>query len=245
MFRHCSTVWEAHSVIVTLCCTSRFVQWFTFAALLALSALRHCSTFCPLSVSLLYPSSSPGTWHPGPPPPPLAPPENSNFKPQTNRPRPSLPLFLSGTWMYEEYQLLQSHFGPKEKQMWPKEKQSTSPIQTSDVRKNCWQSKFETRQSNMAHFLLRLLSTSFHFFPLPVTKSCLKIVDSRPTQVILEIGRKRRVVFFGFAGSGKTLCLDLEVLENQQVKQSTLPQDLSRIWMHCRLCCELEYNEVF
>ena len=38
---------------MTLCCTSRFVQWFTFAALLALSALRHCSTFCPLSVSLL------------------------------------------------------------------------------------------------------------------------------------------------------------------------------------------------
>ena len=55
---------------MTLCCTSRFVQWSTFAALLALSALRHCSTFCPLSVSLLPLSSPPGTlasllppWH--------------------------------------------------------------------------------------------------------------------------------------------------------------------------------------
>ena len=183
------------------------------------------------SVCVTTPSSSP-----------LAPPENSNFKPQTNRPRPSLPLFLSGTWMYEEYQLLQSHFGPKEKQMWPKEKQSTSPIQTSDVRKNCWQSKFETRQSNMAHFLLRLLSTSFHFFPLLVKKSCLKIVDSRPTlRWYLRLDGKDELCFLVLP----TLCLDLEVLENQQVKQSTLPQDLSRIWMHCRLCCELEYNEVF
>ena len=34
-----------------------------------------------------------------------------------------------------------------------------------------------------------------------MTKSCLKIVDSRPTQVILEIGRKKRVVFFGFDDS--------------------------------------------
>ena len=78
-----------------------------------------------------------------------------------------------------------------------------------------------------------LLFTSFHFF---LTKSCLKIVDSRPTQVILEIGRKKRVVFFGFfSSSGKTLYFGLEVLENQQLKHSTLPQDLSRIWMHCRL----------
>ena len=73
----------------------------------------------------------------------------------------------------------------------------------------------------MAHFLLRLLFASFHFFPLPVTKSCLKIVDSRPTQVILEIGRKRRVVYFGVAGSGKTLYFGLEVLENQLAGEKT------------------------